>query len=101
MCRNSLPYVLDEDDRFTSLVQLTETGATIPHVVEPFPPNGNSVLAVSFTTRISGKYKVVIGVNERSLSMCPIFRNYRAGTNECMPALKLWVSRLLLLNLIL
>jgi len=79
VCQNSLPYILDEDDTFTCSVQLMETGATIPHVVEPFPPGGNSILTVSFTTRISGMYKVDIGVNGRGLATCPVFRNYCAG----------------------
>lgn len=57
-----------------------ETRDTIPHVVEPSPPNGSSTLTVSFSTRITGKYTIDIGVNGERLPTCPIIRHYCAGT---------------------
>ncbi len=53
----------------------------IPHVIEPTSLVGESVIKVSFTTKISGQYKIKVDVNNSNLSGddIPVFRRYIPG----------------------
>ena len=85
-CNNESPYLLQTSDSLWCRVAHKGEASTtvIPHVIEPTPPTGHSLIKVSFTTRLSGSYEIDIRVNNKTIGCKIITRNYIPGTCTCI-----------------
>lgn len=74
--RDGSPYALGNCDMFSCRVVST---VDIPYVVEPAQIVGQSSIKVSFTAKTSGKYTIVLKVNDELIGGTQIVRKYLPG----------------------